>query len=215
MLSITDTVRGIIQKNPFISECLASGLLNTSQYARQIQQQVENVTYKKVKYQTIVTSLNRLKVEFVAKESVKFVVDDIQLKYPICDIVFASNLSNHQKIASLYEKIGSQANNFLNVIEGNTETNIFVNSNFAETVLSTFLPKKPIYTQFELAGIILKFGPKYIDLPGSTFSVLRSISMEGINLVEVLSTYTEITIFVDLKDSQRVIEIIKNDFLQS
>jgi aspartokinase len=213
MISIADAARTIISKNPFICESLAAGLLNTSQYARNIQPQVEKIVYHEVKYQTIVTSLNRLKKDFLTKLNVQFVVDDVQLKYPVSDIVFAKTSFNYQKISQIYEILGQNSNNFLNAIEGNTETNIFVNTNLVEQVLQIFVDQKPIYFRSELAGIVLKFNSKYIDVPGSTFSVLRSLSMEGINLIEVVSTYTEITIFVDLKDSQRAIEIIQASFL--
>lgn len=213
MTSITDSVRQIIQSNSFLSESLRLGLLNTSEYARQIQDQVEKLTWKKVKVATIVTSLNRIRSDFEAKLASSFLVDDIQLKFPITDIVFDRTSTSHQKIAILYAEIGRLSNNFLNVIEGNTETNIFVNSAFEHQVHEVFSGDKPIFQRSNLAAVILKFDIKFIDIPGSTFSVLRLISMSGINLIEVLSTYTELTIFVDLGDSQRVIEIVKENFL--
>ena len=214
MTSITDAVRGIIQNNSFLAECLRLNLLNTSEYARQIQLEVEALTFKVVKTQTIVTSLNRLKTEFEAKLTNTFAVDDIQLKFPITDIVYAQSPTSHQKIAILYADIGKINNNFLNVIEGNTETNIFVNSGLLAQAKSVFEKEMPIFERGNLAAVILKFGSEFIDVPGSTFSVLRMISMQGINLIEVLSTYTELTIFVDLNDSQKVITIIQEGFLR-
>jgi len=213
MTSITDYVRNILDKNQFISENLRLGLLNTSQYARDIQAQVEAALYKKVKLQTIVTSLNRIKTELENKIPVKFVVDDIQLKYPISDIVYHKNLDNYQRAASLHSSIGAEANNFFNLIVGNTETNIFVNSKYLPEVLAKFENQKPLYVRGELAGVILKFDAKYMNSPGGIFQVISQVSMSGVNIIEVLSTYTEITIFVDVADSQKVIEILKSNFL--
>jgi hypothetical protein len=48
MLTVTECVRQIIKKSPFIQETLKHGYLNLSQYAISILPQVELKTWKKV-----------------------------------------------------------------------------------------------------------------------------------------------------------------------
>ena len=214
MYSVVDATKKILQSNQFLSEYLALELINSSQYARKIKSQVEALTMKNVQLNTIVTSLNRIKKTTQGKLKVDFYIDDVQMKYPISDIVFSKFDNDYLNIANLYKEIGKINNSFLNITQGQSETNIFVNSTFSEAVLEKFKGHKPLYKREDLAGMVIKFSPKYMDLAGSAFSVLRTISLEGINLVEVLSTYTEMSFFVDFKDSQRVMEIIKENFLR-
>jgi hypothetical protein len=214
MYSVVDATKKIVQSNQFLAEYLASELINTSQYARKIKTEVEALTMKRVELNTIVTSLNRIKKSIQGKLSVDFYIDDVQMKYPISDIVYPKFDNDYLKIVDLYKEIGKISNSFLNITQGQSETNIFVNSVFSHLVLEKFKGYKPLYQREDLAGMVIKFSPKYMDVAGSAFSVLRSISLEGINLVEVLSTYTEMSFFVDFKDSQRVMEIIKENFLR-
>ena len=214
MYSVVDATKKIVQSNQFLAEYLASELINTSQYARKIKAEVEALTMKRVELNTIVTSLNRIKKTIQGKLSVDFYIDDVQMKYPISDIVYPKFDNDYLKIVDLYKEIGKISNSFLNITQGQSETNIFVNSVFSYSVIEKFKGHKPLYQREDLAGMVTKFSPKYMDVAGSAFSVLRTISLEGINLIEVLSTYTEMSFFVDFKDSQRVMEIIKENFLR-
>lgn len=214
MYSVVDATKKIVQSNQFLAEYLASELINTSQYARKIKAEVEALTMKSVELNTIVTSLNRIKKSIQTKLNVDFYIDDVQMKYPISDIVYPKFDNDYLKIVDLYKEIGKISNSFLNITQGQSETNIFVNSVFSHSVIEKFKGHKPLYQREDLAGMVIKFSPKYMDVAGSAFSVLRTISLEGINLIEVLSTYTEMSFFVDFKDSQRVMEIIKENFLR-
>ncbi|MEI6729568.1 MAG: hypothetical protein WCK98_08075 [bacterium] len=214
MYSVVDATKRIVQSNQFLAEYLASELINTSQYARKIKAEVEALTMKSVELNTIVTSLNRIKKSIQTKLNVDFFIDNVQMKYPISDIVYTKFDNDYLKIADLYKEISKTSNSFLNITQSQGETNIFVNSIFSHSVLEKFKGHKPLYQREDLAGMVIKFSPKYMDVAGSAFSVIRTISLEGVNLIEVLSTYTEMSVFVDFKDSQRVMEIIKENFLR-
>lgn len=214
MQSIADITQKIVSQNQFISEYMAMGIINTSQYARKIQAEVEQISYKKVELATIVTSLNRIKKNMQKVSKINFYIDNIQMKYPISDIVFTKFDNDFKYILEIYNLVGHKDNSFLNITQGQSETNIFANSTYIPEITASFKTHKPLYTKHNLAGITIKFSPKYMDLPGSAFSVLRTISLEGINLIEVVSTFTEMTFFVDLSDSQKVMELFKRNFLR-
>lgn len=77
MYSVVDATKKILQSNQFLAEYLASGLINTSEYARKIKPQIESLTMKTVELNTIVTSLNRIKKTINIKLNVDFCIDDI------------------------------------------------------------------------------------------------------------------------------------------
>lgn len=213
MISITDCCRQIISKNPFLSESLALGLLNTSEYARTIQNEIEKITFKPVKIQTIVTSLNRLKIEQTKNLPPKFVVEDVQLKYPITNLAYDLKLNKTKKVGEIYGLFAGLDDPFLNVIVGNHQINILVNSKYATLAKDLLKGQKPTLEMEDLAAISLKFDKKYLQIPGSLYLVLRTLFLENINLIEAVSTYTEITLFVYKKDSQKILEIMNREFI--
>ena len=49
-----------------------------------------------------------------------------------------------------------------------------------------------------------------METPGVYYSILKQLAWEGINLVEVSSTYTELTLILHEKDINRAFSIIHN-----
>ncbi len=213
MISITQAVREILHKQEFISESLHLGLLNTSAYALKIQEEVEKLTFKKVQIGSIVTSLSRIKDDFKGKLEIDFKINDVELKYPVTNLAYDLKLNKIQKIGEIYNLFGKLNDPFLNVIAGNTQINVFVNSKYALEIKDLLKPQKPTLEMEDLAAISLKFDKRFLVVPGMTYAVLRSLFLENINLIEIASTYTEITLFVNKKDSQRILDIMNKEFI--
>jgi aspartokinase len=62
----------------------------------------------------------------------------------------------------------------------------------------------------ELASITLTLPSDHLYIPGVYYTLLKALAWENINLIEALSGYSEITIVVKEKDSDRAFSCIKN-----
>jgi hypothetical protein len=51
-----------------------------------------------------------------------------------------------------------------------------------------------------LAALTVQFGDHFIDTPNMYFALLRAISVRKLNLVELISTFTELTFLVRQSD---------------
>ena len=225
MISITDYIQNNILKDSSILELLNAGLLNTTQYSNIIKPQIEKSLHKNVTQTSIITALSRIKKKKLLSKTMDFKIDDIQILYPISDLVFTTKFNPTNCISTLYAKLADKPNHFLNLTVGNSELNIFVNTKYKEIVTDIFVDnftssiaknketEKLIYERNNLCSINLKFDSKYIDTPGTTYQLLRVLAWNNINLVEVVSTFSEVTLFVDRNDSQLVLELLTDEFM--
>lgn len=212
MLTTTEAVRQIVQKLPFVSEILQKDCLNLSQYAQNIKPEIEKQLYKKVQLGSIITALGRIRSEIQEKFEIEIKILDLSLKMPITEINFAKSFDHSTKISQLYEHLADFESNFLNIISGNTETGIFVNSRYQNKVLQIFKTQKPNLFLENLGAISIKFDPEYLDNIGSVYQILKLLVWENVNLLEVISTFTELTLIVERAKSQQVFEILEKYF---
>lgn len=213
MISVSDYVEKLLAKDSAIRELLNSNLLNTSQYAQLIQPQLEKALFRKVAQNSIVTALSRAKSKNTISKSQKLIINDIQIIYPITDLVFSRSNSPTQSIAGIYTQLAQNPNHYINLTVGNNEINVFINTRYRELIKTALQKEKLIFEKNDLCSINLKFDPSYIDVPGILYSVLRVLNWNQINLIEAVSTFSEITLFVEQQDSQILIELIRDEFI--
>jgi hypothetical protein len=187
---------------------LKNNWLNLSQYAKSIQPEVSEKTWKEVQLGSIITALTRIRSEIVEKFEIKLKINDISLKIPITEINFGKNADHSQKISQLYKELSGIDSSFLNIISGNTETGIFINSNYENRVLEVFNNQKPNLFLTGLGAVSIKFDSECLQNMGTVYQILKYLVWESINLMEVVSTYTELTLIVDKINAKRVFEIL-------
>lgn len=63
-----------------------------------------------------------------------------------------------------------------------------------------------------LSSLSIEFVSKYVGVPNIFYSFIRCLALRRINIVEMVSTYTELTFILDEKDLERAFRIIKKTF---
>ena len=211
MLTVTDCVRQIVKKSPFIYEPLSKGWLNLSQYASSIKSEVEELNHgTSVQLGSIITALGRVRNEVSETFSVQLFINDISLKFPITEFNFAFHPKHASIISNLYSHFTDIENSFLNIISGNTETSIFINSQHAEEVLKIFSNQKPNLELPNLGAVSVKFNQDYLQTVGGVYYIFKSLVWHKVNIIEVVSTYTELTLVVRKVDMQIVFDVISS-----
>jgi hypothetical protein len=213
MFSITDYVRQILHSKPILAEMLCKNYLNLSSLAQDLIPEIEQQSYKSVSKNAVVMALSRLQKELKSSEQLEFKVNDIQVKYPLSEINYPIPLQFcADQVAKLYQNITPLENHYLNIVSGNSETGIFINTKVKNLVFEAFKDLKCNLEMDNLASVSLKFGQEYLQQIGITYQVLQALAWNKINLVEVVSTYTEITLIIYQKDTQRLIDILNQKF---
>ncbi len=214
MITIPQLVSELVHKSPFLEELLSQGLINHSALARTLKPQIETRLYKEVQIGAIVVALNRLSASLTPQTSevagILSNLGDITLRTNIVSFTYANSSSLRQKQAKLLEEISGIPNSFVTVTDGVFETAFFVSSNVSAQVEDLFTTEKLKSKITGLSSITIVIPEEALEIPGVYYAILKKLAWEGINFIEVVSSFTELTIFLESKNVERAFSALKN-----
>jgi hypothetical protein len=212
MLKVTDIVRDLLCSSEPELTVLSRRLLNLSAYAKRIQPEVQRRARKEVQVGTIVVALSRLSAELTNEDPLlpKIELDAIAVKSNLTEISFARSPANKMRAQKLLaDKQLSQAD-FLTVTYGAGEISIFAPMALAQPILKSFRPNKPKLHLENLAALTVQFSEHYIDTPNMYFALMRAMAVRKINIVELISTFTELTFLVRQADLNELFQLMNS-----
>ena len=215
MVSVAQVVEEIVRHRPFLSEALVAGIINVSALARQVQGEVERKVGKTVNQGAIVMALNRLTPSLQVQEHVQLDnlltnIGDIILRSNLCDYTFKNSgtlLDCHIKVLKAVTK---REEVFYTMVQGVFETNIVVSNVLEDMVDHYFRNELCLFKRNGLASVTLKLPKGNIQQAGFYYSILKELAMEGVNLLEIVSSTNEFTVVVDNELIDRTFVVLKN-----
>lgn len=213
MISTSQVIEELIRKSPFLEEVLASGIVNYSSLARKFKPQVEKRLLKNIKEGAIVMALMRLsqnlKKTLTVGDPLK-ALGDITIRSNLIDITFLNSPSLIKAQEKLLTKISTKHGEFLTISSGTSEVTIIASRNIEEEIKEIFKDEKEVSSFSNLSSITIRLNPETSHIPGVYYSILKLLAWERINVTEVVSTYTELTIVLENKDIDHAFSILKN-----
>ena len=216
MYSISQAVENILQSRPYISELLEQNLINITQLARQIEPEVEDMCMKEVSTEAIAMAIRRL-----PRLSISPKLKSLFEKSP--DILVRSHLGeitvkkqdNLHKVHKLLDEFAASKGQFLTITQGIFEDTIIVGKDYLPQIKLMFAAENIVAEFSDLAAITIRLHPSNVETPGVYYYILKSLLLENINIVEVVSTYLECTILVKEEDTGATFGAIKKLFRSS
>jgi len=206
MIKIHPTVREVVLKEIEAYYALSAGFMNMSSYAYRIRPQIEAITKKQVTINSLVVSLSRLRKELKKGkpllEEVK--ITNITTKLPLSEVTYENTSTIITSLDRFYEKVPISREDFFTSTVGTSELTIVCSSHLIKKVLKHF-PFKPKIVMEKLAAIGISFGPEQIDIPNTIFSLMSIPARARINILEIVSTYTELIFVVSEKDFPKTV----------
>lgn len=208
MLKIHPIVKNIILGEIEAYNALTGGYMNMSGYASRIKPMVEEETKKEVTTNSIVVSLLRLKKEFRKENPLiqDVTITNISSRLPITEITYENNGAALKKLASLYAKIPVAPDDFFTSTVSMADLNIICSTSMAHKVEKHFKVKPKIVID-RLAAIIIYMDEKQYNIPNTLLSLILIIGRANINIVELISTNTEIIFIISEKDLSQAISL--------
>ena len=215
MIKVSEIVVEMLQKDEMALEALRAGVLNLSSYARKIQPQIEKRLYKPVKLGSIVTALSRIKLEdkgiVPLRPDVR--IEDMSIKSPLCEITYEKTDEVLAKLPKLKTKRDAN-NKFFTITQGVGEVTIIMPENL-ENVVNEHFGIMPKGQYQDLVAITVRFvEEEYIEVPNMIYALVAALASKRINLIEIVSTFTEISFIVRQKDMSETVDILKEHFSQ-
>lgn len=215
MISIANAVEKIVRHKPYLSESLAAGIINISALARQIQPDVEKMLMKEVNPGAIIMALNRLAPYLQVREQVQLNkllnnLGDIILRSNLCDYTFKNSNTLLDCHLAVLHNIDKREEVFYTLVQGVFETNLVVSNVLEDLIDKHFKKEQCIFKQNGLSAVTLKLPQGNILQPGFYYSIMKELSWEGINLIEVISSTNEFTVVVDNSLIDKTFVVLKN-----
>lgn len=205
MNKISDVVQTIVASSEVVYSALSDGILNLSAYARTIRREVEGKAKKPVRLGSIVVALSRLARKIMRGPSLipEIVVDSMSVKSGLVEITFDKSEANRARLQLLYRDQRFIAADFFAVTQGASEISVVVPEPLGERVLKFYQRQKPKLFLANLASLTVAFDQKYLNTPNTIFAILRNFALRRVNVVEIISTYTELTFLLRQDDLEK------------
>lgn len=208
MIKINDVVLSILFKDEEALTAIAKGYMNLSQYAKQIQNQVEETAKKEVGIPGIVVALSRIAKKINLKHPLvqNIQIKNITTKAPLSEIVYSKTSESIAKLAKVYDTAKTGADDFFTTTLSTNEITVIC-SDRIKTEIEKILKEKPVMVVKNLASVGLSLDPKYYVMPNITFSLIRRIAQKRIPLAETITTRTEIIFVFEQKYLSEIVDL--------
>ncbi|MEI6532580.1 MAG: aspartate kinase [Candidatus Roizmanbacteria bacterium] len=214
MIAVPEVVKKLIKKIPFIEESISEGFINLSSLARKLKPQIENELMKEVTEGSVIMALKRIEQSKKRFSPIKKAFSSSP------DILVRSNLfsitvkrldftpDKHKRLLD-YNK---EMEYFLTISQSEFETTI-TGSEELQNKLKTLFSTNTIIVEFhKLSSITIRLTKNVSTIHGVYYHILKTLAWEGINMIELISTYTELTIILSKDDIEKAFSRLKELF---
>ena len=201
-MNISRAVEHIVNRHPQLQEMLARGLANYAAVADHLLPEVERETGKKPNLPAVMMALRRLADRLQEHDTTRFdFSSEIIMKSPLCDIAVERSPELAALLKTLYDAIDLEQGDTLHIIHGNYEMSIVTNEKHRKRVLKHLKGLKIINIEGNLVALSLRFSSEFWETPGVIARVLREFAWKSINIFEIVSTFTELSLIINEKDT--------------
>jgi hypothetical protein len=216
MITVAAAVERIVKGSPLLEEGLGAGLLNLSAAARAIRPQVEAAAMKPVSESAVIMALSRLAPRLMRRSA-----DPRKLARQIRDVTVRSDISEftYQNSDTILEgqrrmlaAVQGSAEAFVTFTRGVHELTVMASASLEPLVEKAFAKEKRVSRLHDLAAVGIHLDPRAVGTPGVFYGILKQFMWGDINVVEIVSTYTEFTLILKKRDVDRAFTLLKNYF---
>lgn len=209
MITVPTATTTIIQRSRYLSEALSKNLINFSSLARYIKPELENMLGKKISDASVLMAIQRISKDFKPKYSSENIFSNPP-SLTIHSNLFLLTCSGDNQIS-----LSKNSGDFILITHGVNETTLVASVKLEQRIKNDF-DKKSIKKEINnLAAITIELPKKAMENPSIYYFFLKSLTWEGINILQIFTTSEELTLIVtekDLKDALGIIQSLFNKF---
>lgn len=197
MITIAEELRRIVMTSPFLEEGLSRGIINFSALARELRPQIEAALYKEVSESAILMALKRLsaRLDQRTRESETLQASgDLTVRSNLSELTFLRSESTIANQKRLLDEFQGRSDQFVTFTQGIFETTIIVSSPLKPMVERVFEQETQVSQLDDLSAVVVKFPVEAVSLPGVHYPILRQLAWKEVSIIQVISTFTELTI---------------------
>jgi len=211
--SIARIVEDLISENPMMEDYLARGLINQSALARSILPRIERELGEKPNPQAAIMAIKRYARSAQKKKylgDIKGVLAGctLNLKSGVTDIAVELRENLFPLFKELSKKVKPGRGEVLSFVQGFAEAAIIVDDKYADFLLSHLNKRDILVVEKDLVVLYILAPPEFWDVPGIIAYITGQVSARGVNIVDIVTTQTELSLILYKKDASVAFETI-------
>ncbi len=210
-MSVSKIVKEIVRDQPYLLEAINRGIIHFGNLSAELRPKIEEILQKKVTDSSIIMALRRYANEVqeqYEKEGNRRLYCEITMKTNICDFNVVKSPSLLQLIPSFYNQVDLNRGDFLNVTVSNHEISIVVSRKHFDAIKKKLKGEEILEAKSDLVALTIVFDGDFFNTPGITYQILQSLAWKNINILEIISTMTELTLVINKEDSIKSYEVL-------
>lgn len=210
MITLKDTLNKIITENQFIEEALHNNFLNLTSFAEYIKPQVEKISKKEVTISALKMTLSRISKEQlnIQQKAFRFNFEDFFVRKDISIVTLEKNLSTLKFVNKIYKESLALESEYLSITQWVKEISIIFSKNLKSLIFNWINEKYIKYNLENLWMIWIHLSKEMMSEVWMFYDITKKMAFYNINILEIISTYTEIALILEKKDLQRWFEIL-------
>ncbi len=214
MISTSQVIEDLVKQAPFLEAAIADDLVNYSSLARYFKPEIEKRLFKDIKEGAIIMALkrvsSRLKVTLPKSEEILKNFGDITIRSNLVDYTFLNSSTLGDAQNKILEKTAGRKDVFITISNGVSQVTLIASEAIKNDVKEIFKAETAVCSLNGLSSLTIRIPTEATETPGVLYSILKVLAWEGINLIETISTYTELTLVLETKDIERAFSLLKN-----
>ncbi|MBI4092198.1 MAG: hypothetical protein HY427_03280 [Candidatus Levybacteria bacterium] len=207
-----EATKKIVERSRYLSEAISKGIINYSSLARYIKPELEQMLLKKISTASVIMALNRLESSFQPKfrqSNIFKTPPEITVR---SNLIFAALPNNEIQGLSVLISRDANSRSFFLKNQGVHESSLILSQDLFEKYKTAIEDKNPLILEDKVSAITIYLPDEALKTSGIYYFFLKSLAWEGINILELISTPSELSIVVDNQDTERTFAIIKSLF---
>ncbi len=212
MITVSEIITRMILETPFLEDGLAEGIINLSALARKIKPQIERELLKPVSESAVLMALKRTLPSVQLKkddsEAVSKDLSDITVRSGLSEYTYLKSQTILKKRLTLMQELKDRHDYFITFTQGIHEITTILNASLNARMKEIFKGEKLVSRMDGLAAITLQLTNEMVYTPGIHYNILKQLAWHKINVVEVVSTFTEFNIIIEKKQVDRSFSLL-------
>ena len=212
--SISEIVREEIETMPYVKAALELDLLNFSAFSRYLIPKVQNKFKKKVSREAVTVAIIRyqksMKKHKISKKLRKGIADcNISMRSDVVDLTLERTPEIQETVENFNKKINWRRGGIMFIVQGRAEVEVILDrENYNK--IKEIVPEDSTINEIKKLSLISVHQPN-TDLTfvsGFYNFLLGNLAMNNINVLQIMSTLTELIIIVSHQQASKAYEIL-------
>ncbi|MFH0817373.1 MAG: hypothetical protein V1909_01945 [Candidatus Micrarchaeota archaeon] len=217
MVTVAHVVEKLVKDQPQLEDAIERDIVSYAKLADYLKPEVEQELGREVKHGAVVMALTRLSEKL--KDGVnralnfeKFGEVEMSIRSDVMETTIVKSPKSFEAVKRLYDLVDFEGGDVLNVIQGNHEITIIASRRYSKKFESELRGEKIIRKIGGLSSLSIKFPPALVETPGFFSLVTRQLAWHGVNIIEMVSTLTELTIVLEDKNITKAYGALQERF---